>query len=1453
MPVRPKASGVFNLKRIKLRTDGAVSLLFCLALVFAFPLGLVARRLPDTAAGKRQAGRIESPRTSPAVPRDSRSGGREAARLARVRAAYGKLPLHFEAQPGQEGSPAKFVARGDGFGLYLDHSGATLALRSPKTAGDAQQQRRQRQAGDGSETKAGATQSVLRMNFVGANPAPRLAGDGGLPGRANYFIGNAAAQWRTDIPTYERIRYENVYPGVDVLFYGNQGQLEYDFVLAPGADPRLLKLDFEGAKRISVAPNGDLVLRTEGGDVRQHKPVVYQEVAGVRREVAGRYVLERGGRRVGFKIGRYDRRLPLVVDPVLSYSTYLGGNRADQSTAIAVDSAGNAYVTGNTASFNFPTANPLQAANGGNLDVFVTKLNADGTAIIYSTFIGGVAGESANGIAVDGAGNVYLTGETFSADFPLMNPIQSMKVDLAYTDSFVAKLNPTGSALIYSTYLGGHASESGTGVAVDAAGNAYFTGSTYSTDFPTLNPLQATKKGNNIFKSTDAGDNWAVRENGLSNAFIFDLEIVPGSPNVIYAATDVGVFKTTDGGGNWVNTGGLLLGRAVEDVAVNPANTSVVFATADNFLHRSDDAGATWVEVNTPGQPLMAVAVAPTSPATVYAGGFFQFYRSADGGNTWTSIDRPADLNDSLFFHVILVDPSSPTTAYVGTNRGLFKTTDSGLNWSLLSNGIPSHINVLDVAVDRANPSNLYAGLSTGVFKSTNGGASWTQIGAPTLAGLVVRALAVDPAAPSNIIATSTVGGIFKSTDYGATWAAVATNLRGIPFRTLAVVPAAVPSAPSTFYAGAGQSSDVYIAKLNAASTQLVYSTYVGGQGIDHGTGIAIDSAGGAHVAGFTNSPDFRVSAGALYPTHGGGGNDAFIAKLNPTGSALAYSTYLGGAGSDSANGIALDSSGNAYVVGSTTSTNFPTVSPFQANNGGSTDAFVSKLSATGASLVYSTYLGGNAIDLARAVAVDSSGNAYLTGQAFSSNLPVVNAVQATSGGGADAFVAKMNPAGSGLGYSTYLGGNGIDQGYAIAVDAAGNAYVSGATGSFNFPLVRPVQSATASNGDVFVAKIAEPISSSMIGFSTDRFEIGEGQGRVNLTVTRTGDASGSATVDYRTVDTDKFTVGCFDSAGSQGSAYARCDFATLVGTLTFAPGETSKTIAVPIIDDGHVEGPETFQVRLSSATVAATVTITDNDSAGAANPVVSSFPFFVRQQYLDFLSREPDQGGFNAWLGALNGCPDAFTGPRVPSQCDRIFVSGEGFFRSVEFQLKGSYVFRFYRVAFNRLPEYLEVVSDMSFVAGQTAEEVYARKAQLTTLFTQRQEFDAHYGGVVNAQYIDALLGRYGLQQITTPDPQQPDTGPKVTLTAADLRGRLNNETLTRAQVFRAVADSDQVQAAEFNNAFVGMQYYGFLRRKPDEAGFNAWLRVLQSGDIRTMVDGFLNSVEYKLRFGQP
>jgi hypothetical protein len=367
---------------------------------------------------------------------------------------------------------------------------------------------------------------------------------------------------------------------------------------------------------------------------------------------------------------------------------------------------------------------------------------------------------------------------------------------------------------------------------------------------------------------------------------------------------------------------------------------------------------------------------------------------------------------------------------------------------------------------------------------------------------------------------------------------------------------------------------------------------------------------------------------------------------------------------------------------------------------------------------------------------------------------------------------------------------------------------------------------------------------------SQHTLSVDEGVGTLTVTVARTGNASAAATVEYKTLD-DPAAVRC-DTIN--GTAYARCDYATTEDTLTFAPGETTKTFSIPLVNDAFVEGSETFMIALSNPTGAtlgapatATVAISDNETVNGPNPIFST-PFFVRQHYLDFLSREPEAG--EPWTALLNGCSDLNNNPA----CDRLTVSA-AFFGSPEFQLKGYFVYRFHKLAFNRLPAYTEIASEMRMVTGQTPQEVFQKKAAFTAGFIQQTEFANTYNPLTNPQYVTTLMGRYGLMQITTPDPAAPDGLTKITFTTNDLSNRLSGigGTLTRAQVLRAIADSDQVFQAEFNQAFVAMQYYGYLRRTPETTGYTAWLNYLNSnpGDFRTMVNGFMNSVEYRLRFG--
>src|SRR5205085_82978 len=370
-------------------------------------------------------------------------------------------------------------------------------------------------------------------------------------------------------------------------------------------------------------------------------------------------------------------------------------------------------------------------------------------------------------------------------------------------------------------------------------------------------------------------------------------------------------------------------------------------------------------------------------------------------------------------------------------------------------------------------------------------------------------------------------------------------------------------------------------------------------------------------------------------------------------------------------------------------------------------------------------------------------------------------------------------------------------------------------------------------NNKVYEISAAHP---NTVTFNLSGYQFSESAGSATINVTRPGDTAGAASVDYMTVD-DPAAVPCNPNDTPQrGIAYARCDYVTTIETVNFAPGETDKTITVPLINDAHVEGNETFVIKLLNPVntavgfrPTATITILDDDTPGQPNPIFQT-PFFVRLHYLDFLSREPEAG--EPWSGVLNGCPDPNNvDPNSPSaRCDRITVSA-AFFGSPEFRLKGYFVFLFYKVAFgapsnpNYLPAYSEIIPDMRAVTGQTAAEVFQKKAAFTEAFPTRLAFRNSYDTLSNAAYVDTLLGHYSLTAINTPDPANPDGSNFVLLTRGDLLSRLNSQTLTRGQVLRAIAQSREVDMREFNGAFVAMQYYGYLRRTPEQAGYQAWL----------------------------
>jgi hypothetical protein len=522
----------------------------------------------------------------PVMPPSLLPTGVSAGERDRVVAAYGRLPLTFEENRGHGDAPVKFVARGAGYALFLTRSGPILSLA---------------RGGDGGARTKQGQQALVGIKFLGARQQPKLEGSGRLGGRVNYLIGRDRLRWRTNVATYREVSYRRVWRGIDVAFYGRQGgQLEYDFRLAPGADPAKIAWRFSGARALRKTSNGDLLVKTGAGWVRQARPQAFQVVHGERRAVASSYVVS--GRRLGIGLGAYDHRLPLVIDPVLAYSTYLGGSSPDYGYAIAVDGSGAAYVTGGTYSSDFPTKDALQGTNGGSVsdDVFVTKLNPAGSELVYSTYLGGSGVDDGYGIAVDGTGAAYVTGVTTSSNFPTKEALQSTKA--GDEDAFIAKLNPAGSALAYSTYLGGSDFDFGYGIAVDGTGAAYVTGRTVSPNFPTKDAMQSANAG---FE-----DAFIAKLNPAGSALVYSTYL-GGSGNesgrgIAVDGAGAAYLGGETGSPNFPTKDALQNANAGSDDAfiakLNPAGSALVYSTylggigaEDGFAIAVDGAGAAYI------------------------------------------------------------------------------------------------------------------------------------------------------------------------------------------------------------------------------------------------------------------------------------------------------------------------------------------------------------------------------------------------------------------------------------------------------------------------------------------------------------------------------------------------------------------------------------------------------------------------------------------------------------------------------------------------------------------------------------------------------------------------------------------------------------------------------------------------------------------------------------------
>src|SRR5579862_1584543 len=433
---------------------------------------------------------------------------------------YAALPLSFEANHGQTHPSVNYLSRGKGYALFLTSHEAVLTLRKSSQTGRDLPAPLAGRLPETSKTRMGATgeqqpeDAVLRMQLIGANPAAHVSGTDELPGKTNYFIGNNPSQWRTNVPTYAKVKYAGVYPGVDLVYYGTQGgELEYDFVVSPGANPNAIALGIDAGQRAPLRINsqGNLVVALKTGEVEFHKPVVYQTpsdrlpAANNRQSVESRYTLD-AQNHVRFEYGPYDHSRALVIDPVLTYATYVGGTGGDIGYGITVNSATfDAYIVGVTNSTNFPlTTTPgvsaYQNTNKGDGDAFVTQINSAGSKVVYSTYVGGSGSDTATAIALSN-GNAYVTGYTTSTDFPAIAPAGAgtptpfQQIYGGNTDAFVFQLSTLGTNLVYSSYLGGTGADFGQGIAVDSAGNAYIAGTTQSTSFPVVNAYQSINNG----------------------------------------------------------------------------------------------------------------------------------------------------------------------------------------------------------------------------------------------------------------------------------------------------------------------------------------------------------------------------------------------------------------------------------------------------------------------------------------------------------------------------------------------------------------------------------------------------------------------------------------------------------------------------------------------------------------------------------------------------------------------------------------------------------------------------------------------------------------------------------------------------------------------------------------------------------------------------------------------
>jgi uncharacterized repeat protein (TIGR01451 family) len=798
------------------------------------------------------------------------------------------LPLSFEPNQGQMNlNPtdprAQFLAHGSAYMLLLGSEGATIDLLS-------NDQRSKRQRSENAQTKNGPTKNQkpptldsLRMKLAGANPNAAITAADPLPGKSNYFLGNDPAQWHKNVPQFARVRYENVYPGINLVFYGNQGQLEYDFQVAPGADPSRAELEFDGANSVKLK-DGAILIQRGGSAMRLEAPRVYQEIAGRRQPVAGSFVL-RGARRAGFAIGAYDHSRELVIDPVLSFSSYFGGAGNEEATYVAVDSAFNIYLTGSTTSFapsqggTFPvTTGVLQPTLNGTQNTYIAKIdsNINPAVLVYSTYIGGNGSDSPAGIAVDSAGDAYIAGTTSSTNFPVSSTAYQTGPETNSTGTqhvFVTELASTAASLVYSSYLSGNGTDLASGMTIDASGNLYVTGSTTSQDVGSSTGVQ--------FPSSSLPYAIPFQSAPLSALQFFVTKVNTanaGRASIAYSTYFGGGI--TAGGASAVANGG---GIAVDTVG------NIYFDGTTNYTYTNGELGdfpilnayqpclnqlPPTVPVNPPTCTNASTSTdtdafaAKINPNASEQGEQLQWSTYLGGVNDDSASGIAVD-NGAANVFIVGTTASPNITPQVGTNSSPFQVCldlpepenpPAGTACPTIA-GNPPPTDAFVARLSNPAPSSTTVDMTLNYFSYLGGTGND--------AGL---AIAVDPA----------------DNAYVTGW----TQSSGTTATEFPVFPP--PGSLQTSLEGA---QDAFIARLNTTTangqnTSGAFTSYFGGgnctvaasdpqcaNGTDattYGTGIALDSTENIYFAGYTNANNMTVNSPFAYA----GNFDAFVTKL---------------------------------------------------------------------------------------------------------------------------------------------------------------------------------------------------------------------------------------------------------------------------------------------------------------------------------------------------------------------------------------------------------------------------------------------------------------------------------------------------------------------------------------------------------------------------------------------